>query len=71
MARALTFRGYTLFEITKDDARLQKAKAFITDGLSSGRLSPIIDRTFKFDEIVEAHRYMEAGEQVGKIIVTL
>jgi NAD(P)-dependent dehydrogenase (short-subunit alcohol dehydrogenase family) len=32
---------------------------------------PIIDRTFKLDEIVEAHRYMEAGEQKGKIVVTI
>ncbi|ELQ10430.1 MULTISPECIES: zinc-binding dehydrogenase [Pseudomonas] len=26
---------------------------------------------FKFDEIVEAHRYMESNSQVGKIVVEI
>ena len=29
------------------------------------------DRTFKFDEIVEAHRYLENNGQFGKIVVTV
>jgi NADPH:quinone reductase-like Zn-dependent oxidoreductase len=33
-------------------------------------LVPVIARTFPFDEIVEAHRFMEAGNQVGKIVVS-
>jgi len=28
-------------------------------------------RRFAFDDIAEAHRYMEAGAQVGKIVVTI
>ncbi|RUV30384.1 zinc-binding dehydrogenase, partial [Mesorhizobium sp. M7A.F.Ca.MR.148.00.0.0] len=32
---------------------------------------PIIDRTFAFDQIVEAHRYLESNEQFGKIVVTI
>ncbi|WP_431188516.1 zinc-binding dehydrogenase [Pseudomonas aeruginosa] len=30
-----------------------------------------MDRTFSFDEMAEAHRYMESNAQVGKIVVTL
>ena len=32
---------------------------------------PIIARTFPFDEIVEAHRFLESNEQFGKIVVTV
>jgi NADPH:quinone reductase-like Zn-dependent oxidoreductase len=32
---------------------------------------PLIDKTFAFTEIVEAHRYMESNAQIGKIVVTL
>nr|WP_269767983.1 zinc-binding dehydrogenase [Caballeronia hypogeia] len=39
--------------------------------MSEGALRPVIDRTFGFDEIAEAHRYMEAGNQIGKIVVTI
>jgi NADPH2:quinone reductase len=64
-------RGYELFEITTDPQRLEEAKTFITQGLSTGALRPVIDRTFSFDQIAEAHRYMEAGNQIGKIVVTM
>jgi NADPH:quinone reductase-like Zn-dependent oxidoreductase len=39
--------------------------------MQSGKLKPLIDKTFAFDDIVEAHQYMEANGQVGKIVVTL
>ncbi|OXJ13646.1 zinc-dependent alcohol dehydrogenase family protein [Burkholderia sp. AU6039] len=71
LARHLTLRGYELFEITGDAQRLERATRFIVDGLAAGTLKPLIDRTFAFDDIVEAHRYMEAGAQVGKIVVTV
>jgi NADPH:quinone reductase-like Zn-dependent oxidoreductase len=29
----------------------------------------VIARTFKLDEIVEAHRYLESNQQMGKIVV--
>ncbi len=28
-----------------------------------------MDRTFAFDQIVEAHRYLESNEQFGKVVV--
>lgn len=71
LSRHLTLRGYELFEITKDSQKIEQAKAFITDGLATKQLRPVIDRVFDFDDMVEAHRYMEAGNQVGKIVVRL
>lgn len=71
LARHLTLRGYELFEITTAPAALEQAKSFITAGLASGALRPVIDRVFAFDDMVQAHRYLEAGNQVGKIVVTV
>lgn len=71
LAKGLTLRGYTLFEIVKDPDRLARGKRFVYDGLASGALKPIVDRTFPLEKIVEAHRYMESNQQQGKIVVTV
>jgi NADPH:quinone reductase-like Zn-dependent oxidoreductase len=71
LTKSLVLRGYLVHEITRDPARLAKAKAFILDGLADGTLKPIIARTFQFGDIVEAHRFLESNEQFGKIVVTI
>ncbi|RUW64060.1 zinc-dependent alcohol dehydrogenase family protein [Mesorhizobium sp. M7A.F.Ca.US.008.03.1.1] len=71
LSKTLTLRGYLVHEITGNPAKLEAAKAFILEGLGTGTLKPIIDRTYAFDQIVEAHRYLESNEQFGKIVVTI
>ncbi len=71
LAKGLTLRGYTLFEIVKNPDRLTRGKRYIVEGLKSGALKPIVDRTFSLDNIVEAHQYMESNQQKGKIVVTV
>lgn len=71
LGKSLTLRGYLVHEIVRDPARLAKAKAFILDGLSDRALKPVIARTFRFEEIVEAHRFLESNAQFGKIVVTI
>jgi NADPH:quinone reductase len=71
LTKGLTLRGYTLFEIVKDTEKLARGKQYIRDGLQSGKLKPVIDRTFSLDAIVDAHRYMESNRQRGKIVVTV
>jgi NADPH:quinone reductase-like Zn-dependent oxidoreductase len=70
LSKSLTIRGYVLFEITSDPPRLERAKQFINEGLASGKLKPIIAKTFPLEQIVEAHRFMESNQQIGKIVVT-
>jgi NADPH:quinone reductase-like Zn-dependent oxidoreductase len=71
LAKGLTVRGYTLFEIVRDPDRLARGKQFIYNGLESGELKPVIDSTFPLESIVEAHQYMESNQQKGKIVVTV
>ena len=71
LGKHLTLRGYELFEITGNPEKLEQAKAFVNAGLASGKLRPVIDHTFAFEDIAKAHRHMEANAQVGKIVVTV
>lgn len=71
LAKGLTVRGYTLFEIVKNPETLMQGKDYIYRGLESGSLKPIIDRTFPLENIVDAHRYMNSNQQKGKIVVTV
>ena len=69
LAKGLTVRGYTLFEIVKNVESLARGKQFVYSGLETGVLKPIIDRVFPLENIVDAHRYMESNLQKGKIVV--
>ncbi|OLL28614.1 NADPH:quinone reductase [Burkholderia sp. SRS-W-2-2016] len=71
LSKTLTLRGYLVHEILSDPQRLEAAKAFILDGLGSGSLHAVIARIFPFDQIVEAHRFLESNQQFGKIVVTV
>ena len=71
LSKGLTIRGYTLFEIAADREKLARGKQFIYVGLESGALKPIIAKTFSMADIVDAHRYMESNQQIGKIVVTV
>jgi NADPH2:quinone reductase len=71
IGKNLMIRGYTLFSIAKVPDRLERAKRWVYGQLSAGKLHPVIARTFPLSDIVEAHRYMESNEQIGKIVVTV
>jgi NADPH:quinone reductase len=71
ISKGLAIRGYSLFEINADPERQGRAKKFIIEKLADGTFKPIIAKTFKLDEIVQAHCYMESNEQIGKIVVTV
>jgi NADPH:quinone reductase-like Zn-dependent oxidoreductase len=71
LMKSLRFQGYTLFELTLNPNLLQKATRYVYEGIESGRLSPRIDRIFTLSEIVDAHRYMEENQQIGKIVVSV
>ncbi|MGW2545119.1 zinc-dependent alcohol dehydrogenase family protein [Kitasatospora sp. NPDC001574] len=64
-------RSYILHETTRDPEALRRAESFVASGLRTGAFRPVVDRTFPLEEIADAHRYMEAGTQVGKIVVTV
>jgi NADPH:quinone reductase-like Zn-dependent oxidoreductase len=64
-----TITGYVLWPTALDPLRLKAAVEFTRRGLEAHAFKPVIDKVFPFEEIVDAHRYMEANGQFGKIVV--
>jgi len=62
--------GYTFNEL-RDTAEWEVMKRYIVDRLADGTFKPEIARVFPFDEVVDAYRYLESNQQVGKVVVRL
>jgi NADPH:quinone reductase-like Zn-dependent oxidoreductase len=69
--KVITVKAHNIWQTSGDPVRRKAAVEFVLKGLESGALKPVIDRTFRFDEMVEVHRYLENNGQFGKIVVTL
>jgi NADPH:quinone reductase-like Zn-dependent oxidoreductase len=71
LGKGLSVRGYTLMQITQNPKLLAAAKNYVFDRLTDGRFLPKIAKTFSFAQTVEAYRYLESNQQVGKVVVTV
>jgi putative PIG3 family NAD(P)H quinone oxidoreductase len=71
MRRRLTLTGSTL------RARSVEFKTMVADEMArtvwpfaeGGRLRPVVDAIFPLDQVADAHRRLESGEHVGKIVL--
>lgn len=60
--------------ISIDDEALQLSSERlnkITKLLESGKIKPVTDRIYNFDQIVEAHKYVEQGHKRGNVAITV
>lgn len=71
IAKMPIVKGYSVRLTTGDETNGKAAVEYILRGLENGVLMPVIDRTFCFNDIVEAHRYLENNGQFGKVVVSL
>ena len=39
--------------------------------MQSGKIKPVIDRTYKLSEVPDAVRYVEEGHARGKVVITM
>ena len=73
MRRRLTVTGSTLRprtpEFKTEIAHALEANVWPLFG--SGQLKPVVYATFPFADVQKAHAMMDAGEQIGKIVLTL
>jgi NADPH:quinone reductase len=73
MRRRLTITGSTLRvrSVEEKGALAQDLEAHVWPLFSSGKIRPIVDRTFPLRYAAEAHRRMEASDHIGKIVLTI
>ena len=69
--KGLSIRGWVASAIWNKPDRYARAQSLILRGLAEGHLKPVIARTFPLAQIVDAHRYLESNQQLGKIVVTV
>ena len=50
---------------SKDD------KTYLRDLMQAGKVTPVIDRSYKLGEVPEAIRYLEEGHARGKVVISL
>lgn len=48
-----------------------KDLGFLKDLLETGKVSPVIDRSYTLSEVAEALRYLEKGHAQGKVVITV
>jgi NADPH:quinone reductase-like Zn-dependent oxidoreductase len=75
---ALHARRLTLFGVSNKlrtpEQRAQAIPGFIADVLpiiAAGRIRPVIDRVYRFDQLAAAKAHMEANLHIGKIVIAM
>ena len=73
MMKRLVHTGSTLRPRTVDEkgAIARALEARVWPLLAAGTVRPLIDRVFPLAEAAEAHRWMEKGDHVGKIVLAV
>ena len=57
-----------MFPIPKHD---QEMVGYLKELIESGEFKPVIDRTYPLDQIAEAYRYVETGQKIGNVVISV
>jgi NADPH:quinone reductase-like Zn-dependent oxidoreductase len=57
-----------LFPLPKQDPGMVR---YFKELIESGTFRPVVDRRYRLDQIVEAYRYVETGQKLGNVVITV
>jgi NADPH:quinone reductase-like Zn-dependent oxidoreductase len=63
--------GFNLGLLTQRDAYFREAVTELLQWHERGLITTLIGKVFPFQEIVDAHRFLQGRESVGKVVVTI
>ena len=61
--------GLNLGHMWKEGEKVRGWTQEIMRGVAEGWIRPHVDRAFRFDEIADAHRYLEERRNIGKVVL--
>lgn len=68
LSTPLTRGRRVMFPIPKHDQEMVK---YLRGLMESGKFKPLIDRSYALEEIVEAYRYVETGQKIGNVLISI
>ena len=71
LQKGLTIRGYWLAETVTNPETFARAKKYVYERVKHRDFQPKIAKTFRFENVTEAYRYMESNGHIGKIVLTV
>lgn len=69
MSRSKGVFGLNLGHMWNEGEKFASWTQEIMRGVAEGWIRPHVDRAFLFDEIADAHRYIEARKNIGKVVL--
>lgn len=67
--KSLNKNGVYLSVLGSSDKEKTEHLIFLKELIEAGKIKTVIDRTYPFDEIVEAHRYVDKRHKKGNLVI--
>jgi NADPH:quinone reductase-like Zn-dependent oxidoreductase len=71
LKKALKQNGVYVSVIGSMAKETHEGLVFIKELCESGEIKPVIDRRYEFEQIPEAHRYVDQGHKKGNVVITV
>src|SRR5262249_9571204 len=62
--------GLNLGHLWSETARLRSAADTLLPGFAAGQLRRVVAKTFPLENAADAHRYIQARANIGKVVLT-
>jgi NADPH:quinone reductase-like Zn-dependent oxidoreductase len=62
--------GLNLGHLWNERRQLASLMEMLVSELESGRLAPVVARTFPLERVADAHRFIQSRQNIGKVVLT-
>ena len=69
--KALTLNGKYMSVHDTLESEKSENLVFLKELVEAEKIKPVIDRTYPWEQIVEAHRYVDEGHKKGHVVITV